>query len=87
MNKNVSVYLDTVCTQIKSKQICLPMRAELSSHIHSLTDELKQAGLDEDELSENAAIEELSQEILYKLSEFMDTSFIEGVFFNSFYIA
>ena len=41
----------------------------------------------EDELTANAGVDTLSSEILDKLSEHMDVSFIESVFFSSFYIA
>ena len=44
-------------------------------------------GKTEDELTASAGVDTLSGEILDKLSEHMDVSFIESVFFSSFYIA
>ncbi|MDR0294014.1 MAG: permease prefix domain 1-containing protein [Oscillospiraceae bacterium] len=58
MNKSISAYLDTACSQIKSKQTRLSTRAELSGHIHTLTDELKQNGLCEED-AVRAALERM----------------------------
>ncbi len=44
MTREVSAYLDAVCAEIKSRQVRLSTRAELSGHIHALIDELKQGG-------------------------------------------
>ncbi len=49
MNREVSMYLDAVCAQIKSKQTRLSTRAELADHIQTLVSELEQAGSNEDE--------------------------------------
>lgn len=49
MNHDATKYLDEVCSQIKAKQIRLPARAELAGHIQTLTDELRQSGLEEAE--------------------------------------
>ncbi len=54
MNREVSVYLDTVCAQIKSKQIRLSTRAELAGHIQALLDELETAGSNEEEATQTA---------------------------------
>jgi len=54
MNKNVSMYLDKVCSQIKSKQTRLSTRSEIAGHIRLSIDELKESGMDEAEATETA---------------------------------